>query len=124
MLAALVLAASAITTCPAYIEDKQSLAAAPAGWESRVEGSRRNLSYADVHWGAPPVKGPEKSLQPIEHERGVFSWGLDPMRDHWVVCHYRDSAIVLIRPIGRMRDCTFTKGTGATPSTMACRPIR
>ena len=128
MLTALMLAAGISTACPTYIVDRQSIEDAPAGWEFRVEGSKRELRFADVQWGPPPISGPTKSLKPEERSAGEYVWPLDPKSKHWIVCHYQDTAVVLIRVINRAKDCTFTESRYDNrryrhlPATMVCRP--
>ena len=122
--------AAGITACPSHIIDRQAVVDVPAGWESRVVGSPRELGYPEVHWG-PPERIPSRSLRGDDRTPGRIHWGLDAKQDTWVVCHYADSAAVLTRRIGRVRGCTFTRGSYAKaksgrldwrPASMVCRP--
>lgn len=115
--------ASSFAACPTYIVDRQAVVDVPTEWESRIAGSRRELEWAEVHWG-PIGKSPSRALRGDDRKPGRIPWGLDPKRDSWVACHYQDSAAVLTRRIGRVRSCAFTKGSyalGWRPATMVCR---
>ena len=131
LMALVVVASGGLFSCPTYMEDKQSLVGDVPGWEVRVGGARRELENAEMHWG-PTDLIPSRIIRPTERKPGQFRWDSNGKRDHWIVCRYRHSAVVLSRRVGRVTGCVFTRGAHGHdvdgpvwhPASMVCKPAK
>lgn len=97
------LVSTLIVACPPTIRDIQNVSNIN-GWNVQVVEGERKLEYIEVFSGHPSRR---RALRPIEQD-GSFVWRLGK-EDIWVQCRYRNSAAILLRGVGKVESCRFTK---------------